>query len=78
MLELRKAAKAEIDAMVRKAQAENVRASVAAQERIVAASLTGEAAQTLLAALPTAEQLLPGVEWKTHPHIARMLSYGEA
>jgi hypothetical protein len=39
--------------------------------------LTGEAAQTLSAALPTAEQLLPGVEWKALPHIARMLSYDE-
>jgi hypothetical protein len=76
--ELRKVAQAEIKAMVKKAEAGNVRASVGAQERIVVASLTGEAARALLDGLPTVEQLLPGVEWKAVPRIAERLRHDQA
>lgn len=59
---MRHVAKTEIEARVKRAQAAIARASVGAQERIIAASLTSEAARALLAELPTPQQLLPTLE----------------
>jgi hypothetical protein len=60
--ELRRVAKTEIEARVKRAQAAIARASVGAQERIIAAGLTSEAARALLAELPTPQQLLPNLD----------------
>ncbi len=59
---MRRVAKTEIDARIKRAQAAIARASVGAQERIIAAGLTSEAAQALLAELPTPQQLLPALD----------------
>ena len=61
-VELRRVAQTEIAARVKRAQAAIARASVGAQERIIAAGLTSEAARTLLAELPTPQQLLPALD----------------
>ena len=68
--ELRKVAQAEIAARVKRAQAAIARASVGAQERIVAAGLTSEAARALLAELPTPQQLLPALDVKAIEQLA--------
>ena len=60
--ELRRVATTEVAARIKRAQAAIARASVGAQERIIAASLTSEAARALLAELPTPQQLLPALE----------------
>ena len=60
--ELRKVAQTEIEARLKKAHAAIARASVGAQESIIAAGLTSEAARALLAELPTPQQLLPALD----------------
>lgn len=60
--ELRRVAKTEIEARVKKAHAAITRSSVMAQERIITAGLTSEAARALLAEIPTPQQLLPALD----------------
>lgn len=60
--ELRRVAVTEADRRMKVAQANIKRQSVAAQERVLVAGLTSEAANTLLEAMPTAALLMPELE----------------
>jgi hypothetical protein len=60
--ELQKVATSEAERRLRAAETAIKKASVEAQERIVAAGLTSEAARAMLAAMPTVEQLMPELE----------------
>jgi hypothetical protein len=63
--ELRKVAQTKIAALEAEGKVLVERASVDAQTKIVAASLTTEAAKALLEEMPTAEQLMPSVDVRT-------------
>ena len=60
--ELRRLAKARLEAMEKAAQTEIERHSVEVQTRLVAEGLSSTAAQKLLAGLPTARDLMPSVD----------------
>jgi hypothetical protein len=60
--ELRHVAQAEAERRVKEAQAKIKAPSVAAQERVLAAGLSSEAAQAMLEALPAVAELLPPLE----------------
>lgn len=68
--ELEQVAQTEIDARLKKAQASITRSSVIAQERIITAGLTSEAARALLAEIPTPQQLLPALDVGTIERLA--------
>ena len=54
--ELRRVATTEVAAQIKRAQAAIAKQSVEAQERIITAGLTSEAARVLLAEVPTPQQ----------------------
>ena len=60
--ELRRVAQSETDKRLARAQAAIKRASVTAQETVIASGLTSEAAHALLASLPSIDQLMPALE----------------
>jgi hypothetical protein len=62
--ELRKAAKARVDAMEAAAKTDIERASVEAQTQLLAGGLTSEAAKEYLANLPSLESLMPHIDAK--------------
>jgi hypothetical protein len=82
-VELRRVALTEAEKRVRAAEAAIKKASVRAQERVIAAGLTTEAAQAMLESLPTPEQLMPELEVKGLEQIAapddaqRYIDYGD-
>ena len=57
--ELRRVARTRIDALTKTAKHRIEKGSVAAQEHLAAGELASEEAQTILAAIPTAEELMP-------------------
>ena len=76
--ELRRVATAEVAARIKRAQAAIARQSVEAQERIITAGLTSEAARALLAEMPTPQQLLPALDVKAIEQLAGPLRSREA
>lgn len=68
--ELRRVAQSETERRLRRAEAAIKRAAVGAQENIMASGLTSEAAQAMLAALPTIDALMPELEVDTVEKLA--------
>jgi hypothetical protein len=68
--ELRHVAQTETDRRLKAAEAAIKKASVEAQERILVAGLSSEAAHAMLATLPSPQQLLPALDLKGVEHLA--------
>jgi hypothetical protein len=68
--ELRRVAHSEADKRLARAEAAIKKASVEAQERVIASGLSSEAAQAMLASLPTPQELLPELDFEAVEQIA--------
>jgi hypothetical protein len=69
-VELRRVAHSEADKRLATAEAAIKKASVEAQERVIASGLSSEAAHAMLASLPTPQELLPELDFEAVERIA--------
>ena len=69
-VELRRVAHSEADKRLARAEAAIKKASVEAQERVIASGLSSEAAHAMLASLPTPQELLPELDFEAVEKIA--------